>query len=293
MNRYSKLTVLMLFTVLFLLVYPVHLYALRFDAENVYKSVYVVSCRNSIGSGFAIGPNTIATNAHVVESNDITVYGYEGEAYEACIYHKDTTQDIAILCIKETSLVPLRIGNSDNAKVGDDIYAIGAPKSMDYTLTKGIISNKNREIGFNEYIQIDAAINSGNSGGPLLNDAGEVIGVNSMKVPDAEGIGLAIPSKSVIAYVNGIGIGIDENGIKDVIPFVETTDEKADDETDGAETKYVKRSDSFVLLLSVLLGFSVLINVILIILRVYEKNKDVHIEVNPSERTDFDIDFLE
>ncbi len=72
---------------------------------------------------------------------------------------------------------------------------------MEYTLTKGVISNKSRTIGFNQYIQIDAAINSGNSGGSLLNNAGQVIGVNSMKILDAEGIGLAIPISFVTDFM--------------------------------------------------------------------------------------------
>ena len=107
------------------------------------------------------------------------------------------------MSVENAEFKPLEVGDCEKIKVGDEIYAIGAPRSLDYTLTKGVISNKSRSIGFNKYIQIDAAINSGNSGGPLLNNKGQVIGVNSMKISDAEGIALAIPITSVISFMEG------------------------------------------------------------------------------------------
>ena len=91
-------------------------------------------------------------------------------------------------------------------KTGDDIYAIGAPKGMAYTLTKGGVSAKERMIGNKSYIQIDAAINEGNSGGPLLNDAGQVLGMNTLKMSDSEGIGLAIPVNRICEYLKSLGI---------------------------------------------------------------------------------------
>ncbi len=97
-------------------------------------------------------------------------------------------------------------------KTGDDIYAIGAPKGMAYTLTKGSVSAKERMIGKDPCIQIDAPINQGNSGDPLLNDAGEVLGMNTMKMSDSEGIGLAIPISRICDYLSSIGIALSNSG---------------------------------------------------------------------------------
>ena len=97
-------------------------------------------------------------------------------------------------------------------QVGSDVYAIGAPESLAYTLTRGVLSAKDRKVGGRAYLQFDAAINSGNSGGPLLNDAGQVIGVITLKIDNAEGIGMAIPMSSVRDYLRFNGIEVDAVG---------------------------------------------------------------------------------
>lgn len=108
------------------------------------------------------------------------VHGYVyGKTYVVAM---DTTIDIAVLATNETTFTPLQTAGLSELNLGDDVYAIGAPNSLSYTLTKGVISSKERKVGSQSFIQTDAAINTGNSGGPLLNDAGKVIGVNSYKI---------------------------------------------------------------------------------------------------------------
>ena len=229
-------------------------------------------------------------------SNDISLYTYQGDIYRASIYLIDNTLDIAVLSVENAEFIPLEMGDVDSLKIGDDIYAIGAPKSMDYTLTKGVVSNKDRVIYGQSYIQIDAAINSGNSGGPLLNASGQVVGVNSMKLSDAEGIGLAIPISSVVSFIENNGLVItDGNTVEGEIPFIENVPSE-DDETDAAESSTVVHAGSkskLTVILAVLLIMSAILNAVLIVLLVYRKNKSKDYVPDASERTDFDIDILE
>ena len=143
------------------------------------------------------------TNFHVVDdSSKITVSLPSGEEYIAKIIGTDEETDLAVLKIEAGRDLPfIKFGNSDKARVGDWVLAIGSPFGLTKTVTAGIISQTNRETpsgnAFQRFIQTDAAINRGNSGGPLVNMKGEVIGVNSQiatSTGDYNGIGFALPS---------------------------------------------------------------------------------------------------
>ena len=280
-----------LFSFIMLFAFSTDCFAMDFDAEAAYESIFVIYSGNYEGSGFAIGSNTVVTNAHVIgNQNDIIVKAYSGQEYNASIYLFNEALDIAILSVDNAEFIPLEIGNCEDIKVGDDIYAIGAPRSLEYTLTKGVISNKSRTIGFNKYIQIDAAINSGNSGGPLLNSAGQVIGVNSMKISDAEGIGLAIPISTVTSFMEGNDMNLTED--KTVDGKVEYV--PADLPGEKGNVLVQKVPDyTLAIILGVLLGISVVINIIFLIILVYRKNKDIVVPTDARDRTDFEIDILE
>ncbi|MBD5497729.1 MAG: trypsin-like serine protease [Lachnospiraceae bacterium] len=280
-----------LFSFIMLFAFSTDCFAMDFDAEAAYESIFVIYSGNYEGSGFAIGSNTVVTNAHVIgNQNDIIVKAYSGQEYNASIYLFNEALDIAILSVDNAEFIPLEIGNCEDIKVGDDIYAIGAPRSLEYTLTKGVISNKLRTIGFNKYIQIDAAINSGNSGGPLLNSAGQVIGVNSMKISDAEGIGLAIPISTVTSFMEGNDMNLTEDKTVDgKIEYV-----PADLPGEKGNVLVQKVPDyTLAIILGVLLGISVVINIIFLIILVYRKNKDIVVPIDARDRTDFEIDILE
>lgn len=237
-------------------------FAMGFDAEEKYSSIFVITSGNSEGSGFAIGPNSVITNSHVIDdANNIHIYSYDGKEYQAVIYLMNESFDIAVLSVEDANFVPLKIGDTSDIKAGDEIYAIGAPKNLSYTLTKGIISNVSRNIGAYEYIQIDAAINSGNSGGPLLNESGEVIGVNSMKLSDAEGIGLSIPISDVVDFIENNGVVLNEDSnIESDIPY---TEDVPVDEGDNNRGKTIVKNESNIVLY-VISGLSITLNVILI-----------------------------
>jgi S1-C subfamily serine protease len=159
------------------------------------------------GSGFAINNNgTILTNYHVVENAVKVTVGFEhGKTVEAKVIGKDPSNDLAVLRIPTEGLTlhPLTLGDSGKAQVGDPVLAIGNPFNLDRTLTTGVVSALQRHLtapnGFtiDNVLQTDAPINPGNSGGPLLNAAGEVIGINSQIETGGSGgsvgIGFAVP----------------------------------------------------------------------------------------------------
>ena len=176
----------------------------------------VYSNVESVGSGVAIAPNGyIVTNDHVVSgAKDISVYFANKTSAKAKLIWKDSAMDLAI--IKTDVEMPYLEVNSKNLKVGADVIAIGTPLTLQFkhTTTKGIISALNRTIEVDNadggvsylqnLIQHDSSINPGNSGGPLINAKGQVVGINTLKVTDAEGLGFAIPIEVVVPVMNKI-----------------------------------------------------------------------------------------
>lgn len=163
------------------------------------------------GSGFIISADgNILTNAHVVDGADtVRVILKDGRSFQGKVLGKDELTDVAVIKIQAENLPTVKLGNSDQLQPGEWAIAIGNPLGLDNTVTTGIISATGRssnQIGAPdkrvEYIQTDAAINPGNSGGPLLNARGEVIGMNTAIIQGAQGLGFAIPVKTVQRIAN-------------------------------------------------------------------------------------------
>lgn len=281
------------------LVFTAPVYAVDFDVEKTYESVFVIYTDDAMGSGFAIGENCIITNAHVVEdAAAVEVDSYDEQQYEATVLYIDDDLDIAVLAVADGTLKPLSVGDFSQCKTGDDIYAVGAPDYMTYTLTKGVISAKERKIGTHSYIQIDAAVNSGNSGGPLLNEAGEVIGVNSMKLTDSEGIALAIPMTAVCDFLADNGIQLTENNNVAGVLSIEDMKNESGENSDAQNQAAGVFGGGYQIVLIFLLALSLLLNIILIVIlirkrRLSKKKKADAYQPDPSERTDFEIDMME
>jgi S1-C subfamily serine protease len=162
------------------------------------------------GSGFVIDTDGhIVTNEHVVDNADsVSVRFWNGNSYKASVVGKDPSTDLAVIKVDapQSILHPLTLGDSNKLRVGDTVAAIGSPFGLEETLTSGIVSALHRQMQapnqftINDSIQTDAAINHGNSGGPLLNANAEVVGVNSQIAGDTGanvGVGFAIPSDTV------------------------------------------------------------------------------------------------
>ena len=165
----------------------------------------------ALGSGFIIDTKgTVVTNNHVIQGAEDIIVSVNGSEYKAKIIGTDPYMDLAVLQIEtDEKFVPVNFGDSDKARIGDWVIAIGNPFGFGGTVTSGIISSRNRDIGltrYDDFIQTDASINVGNSGGPLFNLDGEVIGINTAIIAPGRsgsiGIGFAIPSNSASNVIN-------------------------------------------------------------------------------------------
>src|SRR3989440_861008 len=175
-----------------------------------YKGVVEIAASQGQGSGFVYdGDGHIVTNAHVVEgASSVSVKFWNGKSYTAQLVGTDASTDLAVLKVNApvSQLFPLSTGDSSNLVVGDSVVTIGSPFGLEETVTSGIVSALHREMTSPNHftipnsIQTDAAINHGNSGGALLNDRAQVVGVTSQIESDSggsDGVGFAIPSSTV------------------------------------------------------------------------------------------------
>lgn len=181
--------------------------------EDMFKEFNQPSERKAtgLGSGFIIDEKGIVvTNNHVIQgAEDIVVSVNGSEEYQAKVIGKDPYMDIAVLqIVSDEKFIPVSFGDSDKARVGDWVIAIGNPYGFGGTVTTGIISSRNRDIGltrYDDFIQTDASINVGNSGGPLFDLDGKVVGINTAIIAPGRsgsvGIGFAIPSNSASKVV--------------------------------------------------------------------------------------------
>jgi len=177
--------------------------------EDMFKEFSTPQKRkaSALGSGFIIdAKGIVVTNNHVIKDAEDIIIRVEGDTeyieYKAKVIGADPLSDIAVLKIESNDkFLPVKLGDSDKARIGDWVIAIGNPLGLSGTVTSGIISARNRNIGlsrYEDYIQTDASINVGNSGGPLFNMEGDVIGINTAILGREGniGIGFSIPSNS-------------------------------------------------------------------------------------------------
>ena len=166
---------------------------------------------NSLGSGFIIDASgLVVTNNHVIaDADEINVILNDGTKLKATLVGKDNKSDLALLRVHaDKPIKAVKFGDSDRLRLGEWVIAIGNPFSLGGSVTAGIVSARNRDINsgpYDNYIQTDAAINRGNSGGPLFNLNGEVVGVNTAIISPSGGsigIGFAVPSNSAVAVID-------------------------------------------------------------------------------------------
>ncbi|MBQ9785166.1 MAG: trypsin-like peptidase domain-containing protein [Clostridia bacterium] len=210
--------------------------------------------RASYGTGFFLSSDGyIATNEHVVaDAREIIVTLYTGEQFEATYIGGSEIDDLAVLKVDGVGFSTLRIGDSSSLRAGDVAVAVGNPAGAEaaWTVTKGIISAPNRTLavsgyGYSAYIkmiQTDAPLNPGNSGGPLCNANGEVIGVISRKMIDYEGISFAIPINEAMQTLNAIIDGTFDQAASTVSTYTVALGISGEDIKKGASVKVGTRT---------------------------------------------------
>jgi serine protease Do len=217
--RMKKAILITVITLLAVPAFSQHLADLFEEIKKSVVTIYVQESQNTgtgdprtfaanegLGSGVLINNDVVLTAAHVVANADrIMVQFYDGEAVEATTTRISRVADVAVVTLRRPPSDPhlARIGNSDEVRIGEDIFIVGAPLGLPYSLSRGIISGRHAEHNFSndgkslEFFQTDASINTGNSGGPMFNDQGEVIGIVSSILTRSggfEGIGFAATS---------------------------------------------------------------------------------------------------
>ena len=176
--------------------------------KDVVKAAVSITTERDRGSGAVLtGDGYIVTNYHVVTgAQEITVIDYSGRVSEATLVQYNELRDLAILKVDKDYDDVFKLGNSDELEVGETVIAIGSPKSLDFTVTQGIISAVSRVFDEEEgsFIQTDVPINSGSSGGPLVNLEGELIGLNTFKLKGTDSLGFSIPSNDVKTMLDNV-----------------------------------------------------------------------------------------
>ena len=207
---------------------PEEIYAANLGAAvgvngDVTTNAWGYTVRNAVsGSGFVISSNAtssyIVTNYHVIKNvQDIKVFFSNGDSYDATLVGGEEDNDIAVLRIEVGNLQTVTLGDSDALNVGENVYAIGNPLGeLTFTFTGGYVSAKDRSVTMSDgtvmnMLQTDTAINNGNSGGPLFNEYGQVIGIVSAKLSS---------SSSSEASVEGLGFAIPINDVRDMITSI-------------------------------------------------------------------------
>lgn len=197
----AVITVIMVIQTLF----AANCYAIDFDMDEILNSVVTVRTGLSVGTGFAVSNDKIITNQHVTNGfSEFIVETKSGSMYTAKLIATDAEKDLSLALVAgaDFKVIPM---TTDMPPLGTDLYAVGSPQGMNFSVSRGVLSTADREVGGVHYIQTDAAINPGNSGGPLVNQKGQVIGVNNMRIQDADRISLAVPMSSVIEFLTGSG----------------------------------------------------------------------------------------
>jgi len=171
--------------------------------ESALKAVVSVRTDKSVGSGvFVDDRGYVVTNYHVIGgATSAGVLTYDNELHKVSLVAIDAGRDLALLQVFNGTFTSMGFADSDMAKVGQSVIAIGNPGGLDFTVTEGIVSALDREVSGQKYIQTDVSINPGNSGGPLVDTSGRILGINQKKISGFEGVGFAIPADDVKAFV--------------------------------------------------------------------------------------------
>lgn len=174
------------------------------DKSVVTVKVHPARGKERIASGFIVAADGyIVTNAHAVgESDKVTVKLADGSELVGAVTARSADADIALIKVERTHLPAVQFGSAATLRKGQEVAALGAPLGLEHSATRGSVSNPQREHKGRKYIQIDAALNPGSSGGPLINADGLVVGMNTLVVSGAEKVGFAIPAEDICKFLD-------------------------------------------------------------------------------------------
>jgi len=176
--------------------------------EQVKESVLTIKSGERVGAGFIVSPDGHGlTSAHLVgDSSQVTAVLANDEELDAKVAKTDEALDLALLKLDLKNLPAVHFASSDELKQGARVAALGAPLGLEGSVTQGIISAVEQEVKGKKYLQIDAALNEGNSGGPVIDEHGRVVGVATAIVKEAQNVGFAVPSDQAIAFLQDAGV---------------------------------------------------------------------------------------
>jgi serine protease Do len=167
----------------------------RAIAERATPATVMLRCSESLGSGFFVGPDLVLTNAHVLcpAGESMRAVFSNGREASAKVVRHDDWLDLAVVKVEGSGVQPLPLGDATGLRTGDRVVFIGTPEGLEFTVHQGIVSNTARSVFGTAFLQIDGNVNSGNSGGPLLDDQGRVVGIVTAKLERADGLGFVLP----------------------------------------------------------------------------------------------------
>lgn len=170
--------------------------------------VTVLASGDKIGSGFIVSPDGyLVTNSHVVgQAEVVTVKLADGTEVEGEVVAKSKDSDVAVVKIERKHLPTVQFGSTKGLRKGEEVAALGSPLGLESSVSRGVVSNPRQEQDGRVYIQTDAALNPGNSGGPLINSSGLVIGMNAKVAVKAQNVGFAIPAEEICKALDAAGI---------------------------------------------------------------------------------------
>jgi serine protease Do len=172
-------------------------------------SVVHISDRNGAGTGFVVSPNGhILTNDHVLPQDEALITTASGDEHEARVLARDAAVDLALLHLPGLKETPLVFADPSSLCEGQTVFALGHPMGLDFTVSRGVISSCNRERMGVSYVQTDVALNPGNSGGPIINERGEVVGVANWGIAQSQGLGFALSVRHVAAFCASMRVSI-------------------------------------------------------------------------------------
>jgi len=178
--------------------------------ERVSDSVFTVKVGERVGAGFIVSPTGYAlTSAHVVgDSTEVSLTLADDSDLTAQVEKKDDARDLALLRLGQTNLPAVQFAGSATLKQGAKVAALGSPLGLEGSVTEGVISAVKREIDGKSYLQVDAALNQGNSGGPVIDERGRVVGIATAVIKEAENVGFAIPSDEAIGFLSEAEVAV-------------------------------------------------------------------------------------